>query len=63
MGVKHRKDSIRLLRERPTLGGLQEQLAQADETAIALYEAQAAQEEVNAQQDEALLEIYEKLGG
>ena len=38
---------------------LEEQLAQSDETAIALYEAQEAQETVNAQQDEALMELYE----
>ena len=40
----------------------EEQLVQADETAIALYEAQEKQEEINAQQDDALLEIYEMLG-
>ena len=38
---------------------LEEQLAQSDETAIALYEAQEAQEAINAQQDEALMELYE----
>ena len=41
---------------------LEEQLVQADETAIALYEAQEAQEVINAQQDEALMEIYEMIG-
>lgn len=41
---------------------LEEQLAQSDETAIALYEAQEAQETINAQQDEALMEIYEMIG-
>ena len=41
---------------------LEEQLAQSDETAIALYEAQEAQEAINAQQDEALMEIYEMIG-
>ena len=41
---------------------LEEQIAQADETAIALYEAQEAQETINAQQDEALMEIYEMIG-
>ena len=41
---------------------LEEQLIQADETAIALYEAQEAQEVINAQQDEALMEIYEMIG-
>lgn len=38
---------------------LEEQIAQADETAISLYEAQEAQETINAQQDEALMELYE----
>ena len=38
---------------------LEEQLVQADETSIALYEAQEAQETINAQQDEALMELYE----
>ena len=50
----------------PTTGeriaNLEEQLAQSDETAIALYEAQEAQELINAQQDEALMEIYEMIG-
>ena len=41
---------------------LEEQLVQADETAIALYEAQEEQETINAQQDEALMEIYEMIG-
>ena len=38
---------------------LEEQIVQADETAIALYEAQEAQEVINTQQDEALMELYE----
>ena len=41
---------------------LEEQLVQADETAISLYEAQEAQEVINSQQDEALMEIYEMIG-
>jgi hypothetical protein len=41
---------------------LEEQLAQSDEIAITLYEAQEAQETINAQQDEALMEIYEMIG-
>lgn len=41
---------------------LEEQIIQADETAIALYEAQEAQEVINTQQDEALMEIYEMIG-
>lgn len=43
------------------LATVKETLAAADETAIELYEAQAAQEEINTQQDAALLEIYELL--
>ena len=35
---------------------------QPDETAISLYEAQQKQDEINAQQDDALLEIYELIG-
>ena len=41
---------------------LEKQLVQADETSIALYEGQEAQETINAQQDEALMEIYEMIG-
>ena len=41
---------------------LEDQLVQADETSIALYESQEAQETINAQQDEALMEIYEMIG-
>ena len=45
------------------LGLLEEALAQTDETAIALFESQAEQTSINAQQDDALLDIYEMLGG
>ena len=45
------------------LGLLEEALAQTDETAIALFESRAEQESINAQQDDALLDIYEMLGG
>ena len=38
---------------------LEEQLLMADETAVALYESQLEQEEVNIAQDEALVEIFE----
>lgn len=41
---------------------LEAALAGADETAISLYEAQEAQETINAQQDDALMEIYEMIG-
>lgn len=63
MGVKHRKDSIKGLRKKITLERLAEQLAMTDETAIALYEANMEQEEINAAQDEALIELYELIGG
>jgi uncharacterized coiled-coil protein SlyX len=42
---------------------LEEQLAATDETAIELYEAMAAQEEINTAQDDALIELYEMIGG
>ena len=40
-----------------------EALVMADNTAIELFEAQLAQEEINTAQDDALIEIYEMLGG
>lgn len=39
------------------------QLASADEAAIELYEASLAQWEITAAQDDALIELYEMLGG
>lgn len=45
------------------VASLEEALAQSDETAIALYEAQVKQDEINATHDEALIEIYEMIGG
>ena len=45
------------------LEALEEALAQPDETAIALFESQAEQASINAQQDDALLDIYDMLGG
>ena len=45
------------------LGALEEALVQTDEIAIALFESQAEQASINAQQDDALLDIYEMLGG
>ena len=38
-------------------------LMQADETAIALFEEQLAQNEINRVQDEALIELYEIMEG
>lgn len=40
---------------------MKSQLQQADDTAIELYEAHMAQEGINAAQDDALIEIYERL--
>ena len=40
---------------------MKSQLQQADDAAIELYEAHMAQEEINAAQDDALIEIYERL--
>lgn len=45
------------------IAALEEQVAQADNTAIELYEMQMAQEQINAAQDDALVEIYEMIGG
>jgi hypothetical protein len=39
------------------------QLLQADETVIILFESQLAQESINTQQDEAIISIYEMIGG
>ena len=38
-------------------------LALADETAIELFESQLAQDEINVAQDNALIELYEMVGG
>jgi hypothetical protein len=42
---------------------LKAQLAETDEVAIDLYEASLAQETINAEQDEAIIEIYEMMEG
>ena len=42
---------------------LEAQLAESDEVALALYEAQTAQETIIAEHDEAILGIYEMIGG
>lgn len=39
------------------------QLAQSDEAALDLYEAQAAQAQISTQQDEAIIDLYKKIGG
>ena len=38
-------------------------LAETDEVAIDLFEASLAQEDINAEQDEAIIEIFEMMGG
>ena len=43
------------------IAALEAQVAQADETAIELFEMQMAQEEVNMEQDNALIEIFEMI--
>ena len=45
------------------LAALEEQLAESDAVALALYEAQIEQETVIAEHDEAILGIYEMIGG
>ena len=42
---------------------LEELVATQDEVAIALYEAHDEQKQINTEQDEALIELYEMLGG
>ena len=42
---------------------LNERLAETDEVAIDLYEATLANEAINAEQDEAIIEIYETMEG
>ncbi len=42
---------------------LQEALSTTDEVAISLYEATLDNDEINAAQDDSIIEIYEMLGG
>ncbi len=42
---------------------LETQLAESDAVAMALYEASVEQDAVNAEQDEAILGLYELIGG
>ena len=42
---------------------MQAHLAETDEVAIDLYEASLNQEAINAEQDEAIIEIYEMMEG
>lgn len=52
-------DTITRLKEETK--SLDEQLAETDEAAIALYEANIILEQHNAEQDEAIIEIYEMM--
>lgn len=56
-------DEILTLTPEERIVELETQLAESDEAAIALYEAQMAQGTIDAEQDEAILELYELLGG
>ena len=49
--------------EEERITALEEQMVMADNTAIELFEAQLAQEEINAAQDDALIELYEMMEG
>ena len=42
---------------------LKTDLSTTDETSIVLYEGQLAQQEINAALDDALIDLYEKIGG
>lgn len=42
--------------------GIKDQLTTLDDTAIQMFEASAAQEEINNAQDESLIELYELIG-
>lgn len=42
---------------------LETALAESDEVTMSLYEASVAQDEINAEQDEAILGLYEMMGG
>lgn len=45
------------------VAALEAQLAETDEVAIDFYEASLKQEAINAEQDEAIIEIYEMMEG
>lgn len=54
---------LSLARCRAAWDSLREDLATTDEAAISLYETLLEKDEVNAAQDDALIELYEKVGG
>lgn len=65
-GTFYPEDSIapsKIPTESQRIATLEEQLAEADEVAIQLYESSLNQEAVNAEQDEAIIEIYETMEG
>lgn len=45
------------------VANLETQLAESDEVCLQLYEAQYDQEQINAEQDGAILELFEMIGG
>lgn len=45
------------------IASLEEQLTESDAVAMALYEASLEQQTVNAEQDAAILGLYEMIGG
>ena len=56
---QNKKDSDRKIEE--TNADLEAQLLATDEVAVALFEQQLAQEEINIAQDEAVVALYEMM--
>lgn len=54
-----KSDAERIAELEALVAKQKEQLQQADDTAIELFEAQLAQEEINQAQDDALIELWE----
>lgn len=63
MGEEAYREQAEQLPTDERVAALEEAVAMVDETAIDLYETQLQQEETNAAQDEALIELYEMIGG
>ena len=61
--VQPTKEQLRIAKLEEQLAMTNEALAISDEVSIELYETVMAQEEVNTVQDEALIGIYEIIGG
>lgn len=62
-GTFYREGDTPPMTDGERIAALEEALAQTDEAAIELFEATEEQQEINAAQDEALIEIYEMIGG